>query len=227
MKSYRFLLGFFILMPCAWFSSLSYATDCERIESRLHEGDIIFLGLDSPFFKRVARATNSWVSHVGFAMRSIQGQWIVYESKIPFSTKTPLCQYLKRAAPGEIAVRRFMGELTDEDLKEIRAEAEARLGILYHQGFNYDSTRQFCSKYVHDVFAMALSRRGRAVQIGVVETFADVLARAKRELNAGEYENLLSFWQTWFLPVGGIPFDRRTITPHSLLIDDDLVTIQL
>ena len=217
----------FLLITLTLLTGNAFAKpNCDQVKAVVSEGDIIYLGLDNPFYERVARATGSWVSHVGFAMRDTNGEWGVYESKVPLSAFTPLCDYLDRGAENQVAIRRLPG-LTADDLTALRAEADARMGFLYHLGFDYDSSRTFCSKFVYDVFAMAFLRRGKVVEIGTIETFGELLLTAERNLNRSEYENLLQFWQAWFLPIGGIPTERRTVTPHSQWIDSDLIDVPL
>jgi len=198
--------------------------DCELVRAHLRPGDIVLIGLDSAFFKKVARTTNSWVSHVGLAIHDSKRGWLIYESAIPVARATPLCDYVGRAAPGELAIRR-LPSLAESDLPFLVREAQARLGVLYHQGFDYDSRRQFCSKFVHDVFLNGLAHSGKLAKIGEIQTFREVFEHARAVLPPALFEELHSFWSNWFIPIGGIPMDRRTVTPHSQYIDADLDTV--
>ncbi|MDB5815614.1 MAG: hypothetical protein JWN23_2731 [Rhodocyclales bacterium] len=85
-----------------------------------------------------------------------------------------------------------------------------RLGILYHPGFKLRSKRQFCSKFVHEVYAEAL-----AEELGSIETF-DELLRKNPAVPTG-------FWRLWFF--GRIPWSRETITPTSLYRSPRMRTI--
>jgi hypothetical protein len=76
------------------------------------------------------------------------------------------------------------------------------MGRWYHLGFNYDSRRMFCSKFVHEVFREALG-----VEIGTVQTFGELLECKP--------DQALGFWKLWFF--GRIPWTRRTVTPASQL----------
>lgn len=67
--------------------------------------------------------------------------------------------------------------------------------------------RQFCSRFVREVVAQAT-----AIKLGEVETFSTLL---QRNLDVS-----LNFWRCWFL--GRIPWQRRTVTPASLLLSPNL-----
>jgi hypothetical protein len=82
----------------------------------------------------------------------------------------------------------------------VQAEAARRMGKWYHLGFDLDSPRQFCSKFVYEIYRDALG-----VNVGTVESFRDLLQRNP------SYP--LAFWKLWFL--GRIPWERRTITPGT------------
>ena len=84
------------------------------------------------------------------------------------------------------------------------------MGIWYHLGFDLDSPRQYCSKFVHEVYRDAMG-----ISLGKVETFRELL-----DANPG---SPLSFWKMWFL--GRIPWDRRTVTPASMLASELLHTV--
>src|SRR4051812_17605642 len=76
---------------------------CDEIKAQLKPGDILFMGLNTKLFRYVARATLTWVAHTAFVLQDETGKWIVYESKVPLSTRTELCAFVARATPGEIA----------------------------------------------------------------------------------------------------------------------------
>ena len=102
----------------------------------------------------------------------------------------------------------FMDSLQDvpeagllRSLQEHRA-AVRRMGTLYDTGFNVNSRRQFCSRFVREVIQEATD-----IQIGEVETFAMLLRRNS--------DPRLAFWRLWYF--GRIPWQRCTVTPASLL----------
>ncbi len=180
-----------------------------RLEPLLQEGDLIFLDTDRYLFKRVAEATGGWTSHVGTVFREAGG-WVVYESTFPLSRRTPLAAYLRRTTGARLAVMRLEGGLDGAQRERLRAAAARRLGRLYHWGFDLDSRRQFCSKYVHEVFREALG-----VTLGRVETFDGLMRRNPRRARR--------FWRLWYL--GRIPLGRRTLSPQSLLEDPRLEAV--
>lgn len=183
--------------------------NCLELEQKLKNGDLVFLGIDNFFFKNVAKATNTWVNHVGIAFQK-EGEWVVAESRLPVSTIGDFCSYISRAGTGEVAILRLKHNWTNSELEDLWLAAEKRKGILYHQGFDLDSSRQFCSKYVYEIFDEVLG-----IQIGKVQTFKEILDE--------NTEGSLKFWNIWFF--GDIPWDRRTITPKSQLDDSKLETV--
>lgn len=89
----------------------------------------------------------------------------------------------------------------------MRAAAHARLGRLYDTGFNLDSGRQFCSKFVREVLNEACG-----TSLGEVSTLGALFA-----WRAGTNVRL---WKLWYF--GRVPWMRRTITPGSLYADPAL-----
>ncbi len=181
----------------------------QQVTAQLKEGDILFISINSFLYKQVAQGTGSWCSHVGFAIQE-KGKWYVLESAVPTVRKTPLHKFLKRTCNNEFALRRLPSELTTTQVLKLKSAADKRMGRWYHLGFNFDSTRQFCSKFVHQVFKDALN-----ISVGKVETLQELI-----ETNP---QANLTFWRAWYL--GFIPWQRRTITPTSLLVDPQLETI--
>lgn len=191
---------------------------CDEVAAKLKNGDLVFLSIDKFLFRQVAKATLSWTNHVGIAFQGKRG-WLVYESTFPFSKVTSLCDYMDRSLPGMVGVKR-LADLSEDESKLIRKEAKARLGILYHQGFDYDSSRQFCSKFVYDVFASL-----RRQEIGHKQTFADLFRNAEEKMSRSSFEDTKSFFDWWFAILGGIPYDRTTVTPASQWEDPDLESV--
>ncbi|MEM8549899.1 MAG: YebB family permuted papain-like enzyme [Verrucomicrobiota bacterium] len=176
----------------------------------LRAGDIVFIRIANFLYRRVAEATRSWTSHVGFLHHREGEAWMVAESAIPRVRLTPLPSFLARSDRGQYAITRLHSEINEEAAEKLRRAASSRMGTLYHLGFKYDSPRQFCSKFVYDCYRDALD-----VRIGRLETF--------RELLASNPDSPLWFWRLWFW--GRIPWERRTITPASQLEDPQLTTV--
>lgn len=180
-----------------------------RAFADLNEGDIIFISIGCFPFTQVAQGTGSWCSHVGFVIKEYD-QWFVMGSAVPFVKKTPLRKFLKRTNNYDLTIRRLPQTLSVEEIDGLKSSAKERMGRLYHTGFKFESSRQFCSKFVHQVFEEALG-----VKLGRVQTLGDLLAK-NPQAN-------LSFWKTWYF--GRIPLQRKTITPNSQLVNPQLVTV--
>lgn len=172
-------------------------------------GDIVFTRIGGPIFTRVAATTQCWTSHVGIIVDYESGDWIVAESGIPFVRKTPLRKFLDRSEGEEFSIRRLGTELTTEQKYAILRFADSQMGKVYSLGFDLQSQKTFCSKFVHDAVY-----EGTHQSVGEVETFEHLL---HRNPNAP-----LWFWRAWFF--GFIPWQRTTITPASEL-QSPLLTI--
>ena len=182
------------------------------LEPVLQEGDLIFLDINNFAFKKVARATNSWTSHVGIAVRSIKNdRWNVMESTTPIAKETSLENYLSQSDSLRFEIKRLKSELTVEQREKVKQIARSYKFRLYNFGFDFDKKWSlFCSKLVYLSFLKAAD-----IRIGEVQTFKTLF-----ELNGDEP---LGFWRFWFL--GFIPWSRRTVTPASQLNDSKLKTV--
>ena len=176
----------------------------------LQVGDVVFIRVGGFLYGRVAAATGSWTSHVGVLHHCENGRWWVAESAIPRARLTPLDKFLSRSERGRFAIRRLRGGLTPDQVAGLVVAADKRLDAWYDLGFNYDSRRQFCSKFVHAVYTEAVG-----FGPGQVERFVSLL---NRQPGAA-----LSFWRWWF--AGRIPMRRRTVTPASQLLDERFETV--
>lgn len=178
---------------------------CAQIPVR--SGDIIFISVTA--FTKVSAATNCPANHVGIVFNDPKRGWLVAESAVPLSRYTPLANFIARSDDGWCAIRRLKTGLTELQVSALRAQCDARMGVVYHPGFRYESRRQFCSKFVYDVYQTALG-----IKIGELETFSHLL---DRNPEAG-----LGFWRVWFF--GRIPWNRLTVTPASQFGSDLLET---
>jgi len=180
-----------------------------RISNQLKEGDILFTSINAFLYRQVAQGTGSWCSHVGFAVKE-DGRWMVIESAVPVVRKGPLRKFLAKTCNGEVSIRRLPKELTGTEIDALRQAANKRMGGFYHLGFAYESKRQFCSKFVHEVYKEALG-----VELGKVQTL--------RQLITENPQANLTFWRCWYF--GLIPWQRKTLTPASQLHDPQLETV--
>lgn len=163
-------------------------------------------------FRKVAAATESWTSHVGIVYgRNESGEWLVAESKIPRSVLTPLHRFLARSEHGRYSWHRVRGGLSEAQKVALQQAVLRRLGIWYHLGFRYESKRQFCSKFVHEIFLEATG-----LEIGTMESFA--------ELRDRQPDFPLLFWTFWFW--GRIPWNRRMVSPASQYRSEQLKILE-
>lgn len=181
-----------------------------EVNKNLKAGDIVFISIPNFLYRRVAKTTSSWTSHVGMVHSQQNGQWIIAESAVPFCKMTPLEDFLKRSENGMFAARRLKETLSDECISRLQEAAEKRMKRLYHLGFKYESNRQFCSKFVYEVYKEALD-----IEVGRLETFRDLL-------NNNPHVSK-TFWRMWFF--GFIPWNRLTVTPASQLKCTNLETV--
>ncbi|MBN6361419.1 YebB family permuted papain-like enzyme [Providencia huaxiensis] len=164
-------------------------------------GDVVFTSIGTELFRQIASASLCWSNHVGMIVGHNGEDYLIAESRVPLSTTTTLSRFIARSSDKRYSVHRFTHTLTNEQKSALISEVPARLNKFYHTGFNYESSRQFCSKFVFDIYQSALS-----VQIGELETFKELLTKNP---NAK-----LNFWKLWF--IGQIPWERKTVTPASL-----------
>ena len=168
---------------------------------RLEVGDVVFIRIPFKPFREVAEATGAWTNHVGIVVAAGDDP-VVAESRFPLSGRTSLSRFVARSGAGRVAIARLKRRLSLEEKHAVTMAAERRVGVLYDTGFDLSSRRQFCSRFVREVLHEATG-----IQIGEVETFAQLLAR-KADANFG-------FWRLWYF--GCIPWERETVTPAALL----------
>lgn len=177
-----------------------------QVTTDLKEGDIIFMSIKSPLYRQVAQGTGSWTSHVGFVIKE-DGRWFVLESAVPVVRRTPLKKFLARTMNNEVCIKRLKRNLSHSEIELLKQTAGKRMGRIYHLGFDFDSKRQFCSKFVYLTYKEALG-----VELGKVQTLQELLQENPQAS--------MTFWRLWYF--GFIPWQRRTITPTSQLYDDQL-----
>ena len=138
------------------------------------------------------------------------GKAVVAESTFPFARRTPFASFVKRSCGGRVAVSQLASPLGVAEQLALRREIQARIGTLYDTGFNLNSRRQFCSRFVREVLVEATG-----IEVGEIETFAQLLAR--------QSGISLGFWKAWYF--GRIPWQRLTVTPASVLQSPQLLPI--
>ncbi len=204
------MTGTTLLSQCSLVGMSRAVKKLADVKPKLQDGDLIFIRLADPIFVHVAETMNSWETHVGIIFHDAKDGWIVYESTVPLSKKTPLDKFVAHADDQRFTIRRAKKNLTSNEKDQLLQAASNRLGKLYHLGFKYDSSRQYCSKFVHDSYLDATGR-----EVGHIETFREVL-----EANP---KAPVWFWRLWFF--GFIPWERRCVTTTSELKDKNFVTV--
>ncbi|KWC70758.1 YebB family permuted papain-like enzyme [Burkholderia cepacia] len=170
-------------------------------------GDIVFIRVTVRPFLEVANATRSWTNHVGIVVGERDGEPLVAESTFPLSRVTTMSRFLARSDRGACVIARLKQPLDAEQRRRLVDAAMRRTGVVYDTGFDLASRRQFCSRFVREVV-----RDATQIVLGDVETFDTLLRRNP--------DHPLGFWRIWYF--GRIPWQRRTVTPASLLESDAL-----
>ncbi|MBR8335843.1 YebB family permuted papain-like enzyme [Burkholderia ambifaria] len=170
-------------------------------------GDIVFIRVTVRPFLEVAIATRSWTNHVGIVVGERGGEPLVAESTFPLSRVTTMSRFLARSDRGACVIACLKQPLDAAQRRRLVDAAMRRLGVVYDTGFNLASRRQFCSRFVREVV-----RDATRIVLGDVETFDALLRRNP--------DHPLGFWKIWYF--GRIPWQRRTVTPASLLDSGEL-----
>lgn len=173
------------------------------LRQQIRPGDVVFIGIPIYLFRKVAESTGTWTNHVGVVTQiRPDGEVVIAESTFPFSRETTLTAFVQRSKNQRVAIAHLPFALSAQEQHALQNAVQRRLGTFYDTGFNAQSKRQFCSRFVYEVLAESIN-----LQVGKVETFRTLLNRHP--------EADLSFWRMWYF--GQIPWNRQTITPASLL----------
>ncbi|WGY70459.1 YebB family permuted papain-like enzyme [Burkholderia cepacia] len=170
-------------------------------------GDIVFIRVTVRPFLEVASATRAWTNHVGIVVGERGGEVLIAESTFPLSRVTTMSRFLARSDRGACVIARLKQPLDARQRRRLVDAAMRRIGVVYDTGFNLASSRQFCSRFVREVV-----RDATRIVLGDVETFDTLLRRNP--------DHPLGFWKVWYF--GRIPWQRRTVTPASLMESGEL-----
>lgn len=181
-----------------------------RMNQVLQAGDLIFIERRGWFYRHIARATGSWASQVGLCLCDANGRWVVYEGAVPMVRRVDLETFIRRTRGNRFAIRRLIPPPTPDQLLLLTVAADQRVGRYNGYGFDFDSKQLFGPKLIHEVFSAVFGRGP-----GQVISIADLRGQVPRRT--------LWFWRVWYL--GAIPWQRRTMTPHSLYTDPGLETV--
>jgi len=197
-----FVLAAALFAPSAFATpSLPSITEA-TLASQLQVGDLVFIRVSALPFRKVSETTGSWTNHVGIVVEANGAEPISAESTFPLSKRGSLARFLGRSEGGRVEVSRLNSPLNASQQQALIQAAHKRMGIFYDTGFDLHSSRQFCSRLVHEVMQEATG-----IEVGQVETFSSMLARNP--------DTELGFWRLWYF--GSIPWQRETVTPASVL----------
>lgn len=188
---------------------------CRKYAEHLKDGDLIFQEGRFILFKKIAEASNSWVSHVGVVFNEA-GEWVVYESKVTPGSRTPLCKFLGRSGRGHTAIGRLKGRASGDFLNRVRiwASDPANRDVPYDLGFDYTRKgKSFCSKFVSNAYEAAGRRLGRPQTLK--ELFDEFRGTPERR------RSLVNFFKL-VLVRAELPWERVTLTPASVMEDSGL-----
>lgn len=182
------------------------AVSLAALAQQAQVGDVVYIAVQAYPFQQVGAATLSWVNHVGVVVETGEDP-LIAESTFPVSRRTSLSKFVARSGANRVAISRLHQAWTAPQLKRLQHSTARRMGIWYDTGFNLESQRQFCSRYVREVIEEATG-----ITLGEVSTF-ETLLKHNPEAN-------LKFWQLWYF--GRIPWSRQTVTPASIYQDSQM-----
>lgn len=202
-----FILSLFLVLS---FNSFAKTTQsCPLAKVDLKVGDIVFIEATNYVFQRVSVAQGGWMNHVGIVVRE-KGELVVAESTIPWVRTASICKFNNKSKDQKFSVKRVYRELMMSEEKGLYLLAKDMKRTIYDTGFNYDSKRMYCSKFVRHL---------------VKEIMGITLGQKQKmtELYKDQDDSELSFWKVWF--GGKIPWERITVTPKSLYDDSQLEVV--
>lgn len=202
----------FILSLIIVFSSPAYAKpfqNCPLEKANLKIGDIVFIEASNYVFQRVSVAQGGWMNHVGIVVEEA-GELKIAESTIPWVKIDDICRFNNKSKNQKFEVKRLYHELATIEEKALFLLAKDLTKTLYDLGFDIESERQYCSKFVRYLVSEIVG-----IDLGQKQQL--------KELYKDQEDSELLFWKTWY--GGSIPWERETITPKSLYDDPQLISI--
>jgi hypothetical protein len=196
--------------PSSSFKASLPTMPLQALADHLQVGDLLFIRLRARPFVEAADVMMTWTNHVGVVLRTTGKEPIIAESVVPMSRLSQLSRVIDRSDHWRVSVKRLPEPLTLRQHARLEEAVRKRLGILYDGGFNLQSRRQFCSKFVREVMAEATGG-----QLGEIETMADLFHNNP--------DARVGFWKIWYL--GRIPWERKTVTPVSVMLSPTLHTV--
>jgi uncharacterized protein YycO len=168
---------------------------------QLKSGDVLLQSSTSKMAAVIQKVSQSPYNHVGLVEVATDGIFVI-EAISPVS-RTPLKKFLKRSHHGDVMVRR-VSNLTELQARQVLEYAKSNLQKPYDTRFQWDDQRLYCSELVSKAFEQAgleIGRKERALELNV--GFRELVVANLRD----------------------IPLSTVLVTPASIAIDEDLVTV--
>lgn len=160
------------------------------------EGDIYFQSFPhNELTDTIEGVTESPRSHCGILRQRPEG-WVVMEAVEPVR-ETPLAEWVRRGREGKFEVFRLRAPHRDKIPGMITA-AQKYLGRPYDLRYRLDDEKIYCSELVYKAF-----RDAGGGELGRLQTLG--------ELNWKPHEAFIRH-----LEGGGLPLDRKMITPRAV-----------
>ncbi|MGC3966582.1 MAG: YiiX/YebB-like N1pC/P60 family cysteine hydrolase [Pirellulales bacterium] len=168
-------------------------------------GDVVFQSLPhGTLVNTIEGATQSPLSHCGLVAHGPKG-WVVVEANGSVK-ETKFDRWIAQGRGGNFSAYRFAEKYADK-IPQMVAAARKRLGKPYDLRYEFDDRALYCSELVFKAFQEATGEEcGRVVTLG--------------ELNWQPYEKFIRF-----LDGGGLPLERRMITPKHLSEAEQLTPV--
>lgn len=192
------------------FSLLAISACGDSLDTRLHDGDIIFQTSRSAQSGAVQKATRSKYSHMGIIFFR-DGEPYVFEASRNVRY-TPLKEWVARGEGGHYVVKRLgnaEGVLTPEAVAKLRRAAATFQGKPYDLTFEWSDARIYCSELVWKVYERGLGLRiGRLQKLGEFDLSAPIV-RAKMQERYGR----------------DVPLEETVISPAEMFSFEGLVVV--
>jgi hypothetical protein len=192
----------------------SGASICEDVLRVARPGDIVYIQRRNYLNYILFKIMNSHATHPSLILEK-DGKLMVAESITPVSRWTDLCEFVNSGHKGLFSVKRVRGlEVSRELSLAMTKAADRRMGVPYDLSFKLSSKKQFCSKFVYEVY-----KETTGIQVGKLQNFRELLAQYKT--NSPTAVSLLEVVIRAFNR-GEVPWDEDTIAPASQYFDSNL-----
>lgn len=197
------ILAVMVLMPLTAFAP-------DRLEDKLHNGDIIFQETQSAQSKAIQLATHSRYSHVGIVYFQ-KGKPVVFEAVQPVKISS-LRSFLARSVGGHYVVKRLKNAeslLSAKTVAKMEKEGRRFIGKNYDWAFGWSDARIYCSELVWKIY-----QRGAGIELSPTKKLREfdlshAAVQAKMKERYGR----------------NIPLDEPVVAPSQLFESEKLETI--